>query len=72
MSWKVFAGEHSDLLAALIYQRIVADGISDTSDCRSDCIRAHLARGLDYLASGNETKSIGSFLGRWTELSVKT
>jgi DNA sulfur modification protein DndE len=65
MSWKVFAGEQSDIIAALVIQRAIDDGMNETSDDRADCLRAHIARGLEYLGSGHETRSIASFLGRW-------
>ena len=65
MSWKVFAGESSDTLAALITQRAIADGLNNSNEERADCLRAHLGRGLEYLGSGYETKSIAYFLERW-------
>jgi DNA sulfur modification protein DndE len=65
MSWKVFAGEHSDALAALITARAITDGLSAKNEDKSDYLRAHIARGLEYLGSGSETKSIGAFLSRW-------
>ena len=65
MTWKIFAGEQSDIIAALVIQRAIADGLNDSADDRADCLRAHIARGLEYLGSGNETKSISAFLERW-------
>jgi len=46
-------------------QRAIADELNDTAEDRADCLRAHVARGLEYLGSGNETRSIASFLNRW-------
>lgn len=65
MSWKVFAGEHSDVLAVLVMERAITDGLSAKNEDKADCLRAHIARGLEYLGSGSETKSIGAFLARW-------
>jgi len=65
MSWKVFAGDQADIIAALVVQRAIADNMNDSPDERADCLRAHIARGLEYLGSGHETKSIASFLIRW-------
>lgn len=65
MSWKVFAGEHSDVLAALVTARAITDGLSNKNEDKADYLRAHIARGLEYLGSGSETKSIGAFLSRW-------
>jgi DNA sulfur modification protein DndE len=65
MSWRVFAGEHSEELAAVIYERAVFDGFGDSLDGPALCLRAHLHRGLGYLASEREVTDIGGFLVRW-------
>ncbi len=65
INWKVFAGDNADALAALIVQRAIADGLNNSNEARADCLRSHLARGLEYLGSGHETKSIAAFLSRW-------
>lgn len=65
MTWKVFAGDYANVLAGLIAKRASAAGMNDTAEDRSDFLRAHITRGLDYLGSGFETKSIGAFLNRW-------
>jgi DNA sulfur modification protein DndE len=65
MSWKVFAGENADSLAAAIFQRTAADGLTDTPDGAALCLRAHLHRGLGYLASEKEINGISGFLSRW-------
>lgn len=65
MSWKVFAGENADQIAALVYQRAATDGFADTPDGAALCLRAHLHRGLGYLASERENTGIAGFLARW-------
>jgi DNA sulfur modification protein DndE len=65
MTWKVFAGEQSDLFSILICIRTRKDGFSYDNDGIAICLRAHLHRGLAYLASGNETKSLSDLTGRW-------
>jgi DNA sulfur modification protein DndE len=65
MSWKIFAGEESDLFGALILQRAVKDGFTHITDGPGKCIRAHINRGLSFLASGKDTKSICDFFERW-------
>ena len=65
MSWKVFAGEHSDVLSALVTARAITDGLAAKNEDKADYLRAHIARGLEYLGSGSEAKSIGAFLSRW-------
>lgn len=65
MSWKVFAGEQSEMFSSLVINRAIIDGYADSPEERAEYLRAHIARGLDYLGSGYETKSIGAFLVRW-------
>ena len=65
MTWKVFAGEEGETLAALIHLRTEKDGLGKSADGPGKCLRAHVNRGLSYLASGKETRSIGDFIERW-------
>ena len=65
MTWKVFAGDESDTYAALIHLRTIADALSEDDEGPAKCLRAHIHRGLAYLASGKKTQSISDFLKRW-------
>lgn len=65
MTWKVFAGDESETYASLIKLRVITDGLSDDDEGPAKCLRAHIHRGLAYLASGKETQSISDFLERW-------
>ena len=65
MSWKVFAGEHSDVFSGLIFQRARQEGVEFTPEELSQCLRAHIHRGLGYLASGKDARSIDQFLMHW-------
>jgi len=67
MTWKVFAGESSDELAAVIYQRSAMDGFGDQPDGAAQCLRSHLHRGLGYLASEKDISGISGFLKRWLQ-----
>ncbi len=67
MSWKVFAGESSEELAAVIYQRSTTEGFSESPDGAAQCLRAHLHRGLGYLASEKDISGISGFLKRWLQ-----
>src|SRR4051812_651630 len=58
MSWKVFAGENAEQLAAVLFHRATIDGYANLSDGPALCLRAHLHRGLGYLASEKEINSI--------------
>jgi len=60
MSWKVFAGDQADVLVALIAQD-VPDDIDP-----GQYLHAHLRRGLGYLASGTDTRTVGDFVRKWT------
>ncbi len=65
MAWKIFAGEYNEIYAALVWTRVLADGLPHTSEGASQCLRAHIHRGLAYLSSGYDTRSVGSFTARW-------
>jgi DNA sulfur modification protein DndE len=67
MSWKVFAGENADQLAAIIFMRASTDGFTDSPDGAALCLRAHLHRGLGYLASEKQSNGISGFLSRWVK-----
>jgi DNA sulfur modification protein DndE len=65
MSWKVFAGEHTETLAAIVFQRACLDGFSESPDGAAVCLRAHIQRGLGYLASEKDVAGISGFFARW-------
>jgi DNA sulfur modification protein DndE len=65
IAWKVFGGEIGDTLALVVYQRAHQHGVSKEPEALAQYLRAHLERGLGYLASEREIKEIDSFLGRW-------
>ena len=65
MTWKVFAGEQSDAIAAAVYLRAANDGFETTHEGISQCLRAHLHRGLGYIASESPTPGITGFFDRW-------
>jgi DNA sulfur modification protein DndE len=65
IAWKVFGGEIADHLAALVYQRACQDGVPQKPDAVAHYLRAHLERGLGYLATERGTSRIDVFLERW-------
>lgn len=65
MTWKVFAGDNSDLYSALVRLRAPKDGYGSTDEAAGQCFRAHLHRGLGFLTSGMSTKSIADLVERW-------
>ena len=70
MTWKVFAGEQSDVYAALTLMRARQDGFPETPDGVAACLRAHLHRGLGYLASGTNTRSLSDMVARWLPMKA--
>jgi DNA sulfur modification protein DndE len=64
IAWKVFAGELNDVIAAVLYIRMSYEVEGRDNEC-AGVLRAHVTRGLGYLASGTETKSMSSFITRW-------
>ena len=65
IAWKVFGGEIGDILAVLVYQRAHQDGIGQEPELVSRYLRAHIERGLSYLATERGASSIGVFFERW-------
>jgi DNA sulfur modification protein DndE len=68
IAWKVFAGDFGDVLACLLQLRNHDDGKSNVDLATS--LRAHVTRGLGYLASGTETKTISDFMKRWSPVTA--
>lgn len=65
MTWKVFAGEQSDVYSGLIRVRAPQDGFGSSEDEIGQCLRAHVHRGLGFLTSGTSTRSIADLVERW-------
>lgn len=65
MTWKVFAGEQAESLSAIVHLRAMRDGYPNDSDGVANCFRAHLHRGLGYLASESGHLGIAGFVERW-------
>ena len=65
MAWKVFAGHESDILCSLVIHRAFQDGLNDDRESINTCLKSHIHRGLSYIASGKDTRSITNFLAKW-------
>ncbi|WP_133489748.1 DNA sulfur modification protein DndE [Aliiroseovarius marinus] len=59
IAWRVFGGVHHELYLALIKQRCLQDGLGLDHATVHDQFRLHLHRGLGYLASDRNVRSIG-------------
>lgn len=64
ITWKVFSGDLSEAIGSILLMRLHRDG-ENLGDDVAGSLRAHVTRGLGYLASGTDTKSIADFVGRW-------
>ena len=68
ISWRVFAGDLSEVLTALIYSRAIKDSVDvDDSSALGAYFRDHVHRGLGYLASGKDTSDLSELFERWLE-----
>lgn len=65
MTWKVFSGEQGGIYSALCWQQALKDGFPPDQEGAAACLRAHIHRGLSFLASGKETKKISDLATRW-------
>lgn len=68
MTWKVFSGDQGEIYSALCWQRALKDGFVSGQEGAAACLRAHIHRGLSFLASGKETKTISDLATRWLEI----
>lgn len=65
MTWKVFSGDESATFSSLIAVRVKRDGLEGDDEASANCFRAHLHRGLSYMASGQDTRTVTDFVERW-------
>ena len=62
MTWKVFAGAHPELYFALLVQRCHQDGLELSDKILTEQFKLHLHRGIAYLATYSQLKSIATLL----------
>jgi DNA sulfur modification protein DndE len=65
MSWKVFAGEFSEIFSACLYARAQKDGLTSSSEDAALTLRTHLHRGLGYLVADRDVRSISELCAYW-------
>lgn len=68
ITWRIFAGDLSEVLTVLVYARAIKDSV-DVNDAVAlgANFRDHVHRGLGYLASGKDTSNLSELFGRWLE-----
>jgi DNA sulfur modification protein DndE len=62
IDWQVFGGAHHELYWALVKERCKRDGLEIDETTLGQQFRLHLHRGLSYLASDRDTKSIADLM----------
>lgn len=67
MTWKTFAGAHSEVYLALLKQRCIEEGIEPTDSALHEVLRQHIHRGISYLAGERDLRSITQLLRRAAE-----
>ena len=60
MTWKVFAGEHADVIASLLKLRFARDRQSGFNSSVEECLKRHIFRGLGSLDEATNAKNRGS------------
>lgn len=60
MTWKIFSGEHSDVIAALLKMRFAQDRDSGFHGSVEECLKRHIFRGLGSLDAATNAKNQGS------------
>lgn len=65
MTWKVFAGDQTQTYEALLNHDHTRRAASGEKLDKSALLHAHLRRGLGYLASGSQIRTIDNFISRW-------
>jgi DNA sulfur modification protein DndE len=60
MTWKIFAGAQTDLLAGLVKTRLAKDKAAGFSGTVEECLKRHIFRGLGSLDAATNTKNDGS------------
>ncbi len=58
LTWRVFGGKSSDLLAMALKQRCYQDGLGTDQETLATQFRLHLHRGIGYLAGDSNLKNI--------------
>lgn len=58
MSWRTFAGQFGDLFTALLRERCMSDGLGGDDAIVAHQFRLHLHRGIAYLASDRQIRSM--------------
>ncbi|QIP41488.1 DNA sulfur modification protein DndE [Rhodococcus erythropolis] len=62
MTWRVFAGNHGEVLWALVRFRSYRDGLPLDDESIASQFRLHLHRGIGYLIGDTRSSDIGGLV----------
>lgn len=68
ITWKVFAGDQSEIFSTLLNVDLIRRKARNTDLDANELLHAHLRRGLGFLASGSDIRTIEAFLGKWLDV----
>lgn len=71
MTWKIFSGESTDVVAALLKLRFEEDRQSGFSGSIEECLKRHIFRGLGSLDAATNPKNQGSLSKVFANLPPK-
>lgn len=63
LTWRIFGGKSSDLLAIALKQRCYQDGLGIDPETLASQFRLHLHRGIGYLAGDSNLENLEGFIG---------
>jgi DNA sulfur modification protein DndE len=64
MDWSTFGGEYADIYWAILKQRCKQDGLGTSEETLEQQFRAHLHRGIGYLAGDRGLQSISDLVAK--------
>jgi DNA sulfur modification protein DndE len=71
MTWRTFAGAHSDVYMALLKQRCKEDEVEISPEQLNEQLRLHVHRGLGYLAGNKKLRSIQDLVGLINDFELR-
>lgn len=70
LTWKIFAGDYSEIFASLLNSDLIKHRMANSALDLSGLLHAHLRRGLGFLASGSDIRSIQAFVEKWISVEA--
>ncbi len=70
LTWKIFAGDYSEIFASLLNSDLIRHRLGNSELDPNGLLHAHLRRGLGFLASGSDIRSIEAFVEKWIQVEA--